>query len=147
MPIDDSEKHRRRALLDAHFKAENDHDLGRIMATFGSETEMIYNRQRFGDHSSIAMAHSYMGFAGRGAFTGLQMMRDSEHCTDDEIVVEGRMIGKHTGKFQGFAPTGREMELPFVAFYRFDKAGKLVSERVVMNLGTLANIPARRGPE
>jgi hypothetical protein len=29
----------------------------------------------------------------------------------------------------------------FVAFYRLDAGGKLVSERVVMNLGTLAHAP------
>jgi hypothetical protein len=37
----------------------------------------------------------------------------------------------------------REVELPYVAFYRFDGDSKLVSERVVMNLGTLADVPAR----
>ncbi len=29
----------------------------------------------------------------------------------------------------GFAPTERDVELPFVAFYRFDNNGKLTSER------------------
>ncbi len=53
------------------------------------------------------------------------------------MIVEGRMLGRHTGEFQGFAPTGCEVELPFVAFYRFDADGLLASERVVMNLGVL----------
>jgi len=30
-----------------------------------------------------------------------------------------------------------DVELPFVAFYRFDNNGKLTAERVVMNLGPL----------
>jgi len=85
-----------------------------------------------------------MGFAGQGAFAGLKTLRDREHYTEDEIVVEGRLIGKHIGEFQGFAPTGHDVELPYVAFYRFDGSGKLVSERVVMNLGTLAYIPGWR---
>jgi predicted ester cyclase len=59
----------------------------------------------------------------------------------DFAAVEGRLRGKHVGEFQGFPPTGRDVELPFVAFYRFDDAGKLVSERVVMNLGPLAQQP------
>jgi hypothetical protein len=62
---------------------------------------------------------------------------DAEHFTDDEIVVEGRLTGKHSSEFLGFPPTDREIELPFVAFYRFDAQGKLTSERVVMNLGPL----------
>jgi len=35
------------------------------------------------------------------------------------------------------AATNRDVELPFVAFYRFDEKGRLTSERVVMNLGPL----------
>jgi len=57
--------------------------------------------------------------------------------TDTEIVIEGRSCGKHVSEFLGFLPTGRDVELPFVAFYRFDASGKLTSERVVMNLGPL----------
>jgi SnoaL-like polyketide cyclase len=62
---------------------------------------------------------------------------DHEHFTGAETVVEGRILGRHGGEFLGFAPTGRDIELPFVAFYRFDGEGKLTSERVVMNLGPL----------
>ncbi len=72
-----------------------------------------------------------------GAFTGIRTVRDRDHFTDEEIVVEGRLIGRHTGEFQGFAATTRDVELPFVAFYRFDEKGRLTSERVVMNLGPL----------
>jgi len=44
---------------------------------------------------------------------------------------------RSAGKFQGIEATGRNVELPFVAFYHFDKTDKLISERVVMNLGAL----------
>ncbi len=47
------------------------------------------------------------------------------------------MCGKHSNEFFGYAPTERDVELPFVAFYRFDNNGKLTSERVIMNLGPL----------
>jgi hypothetical protein len=138
MPIDETERARRRALLDAHYEAENEHDLERIMATFSQSTEMIYNRAVFPDHETIRLAHGYIGLsAAQGAFIGIRNLRDREHFTDDEIVVEGRLIARHTGEFQGFAATNRDVELPFVAFYRFDEKGRLTSERVVMNLGPL----------
>lgn len=138
MPIDERERARRRALLDAHYAAENQPDLERIMKTFSPHTEMIYNRTVFPDHESIRQAHGYIGFsAAPGAFTGIRTVRDHDHFTDDEIVVEGRLVGRHTGEFQGFPPTHRDVELPFVAFYRFDESGRLTSERVVMNLGPL----------
>jgi predicted ester cyclase len=141
MPIEEAERQRRRALLRAHYDAENQSDLDRIMATFADQAEMLYNRQSFPDHGSIRQAHVYIGFSADGAFSGLRTIADHEHMSDDEIVIEGRLCGKHVGEFQGFPPTGRDVELPYVAFYRFDEAGKLSSERVVMNLGALASAP------
>jgi len=139
----DTKRDRRRALLAAHYAAENANDLERIMKTFSARAAMHYNRQEFADPDSIRQAHAYIGFsAAHGAFSELQTYADHEHLTADEIVVEGRLCGRHVGEFQGFAPTGRTVELPFVAFYRFDAAGELVSERVVMNLGPLATAPS-----
>jgi SnoaL-like protein len=138
MPIDDRERERRRALVREHYAAENDHDLERIMATFSKDGLMIYNRQTFPGDETIRLAHGYMGMsAAPGAFAGLRAVIDEEHFTDAETVIEGRVCGKHTSEFLGFAPTQRDVELPFVAFYRFDADGKLTSERVVMNLGPL----------
>ena len=143
MANDRTSEDRRRALLRAHYAAENANDLDRIMGTFSTAggTTMVYNHQPFSDSDGIRAAHAYIGFSAAGAFEGLQTTADHEHLTADEIVVEGRLLGKHVGEFQGFPPTGRDVELPFVAFYRFDDAGKLVSERVVMNLGSLAHQP------
>jgi predicted ester cyclase len=138
MVVDESERRRRQALLHAHYAAENDRDLERIMKTFASGGVMHYNRQSFPSDEAIRWAHGYIGMsAAPGAFSGLRALIDEEHFTDDEIVVEGRFCGKHASEFLGFAPTDREVELPFVAFYRFDELGKLTSERVVMNLGPL----------
>lgn len=59
--------------------------------------------------------------------------------SENEIVAEGRLYGKHVGEFQGNEATGKDVELPFIDFYPFDKTDKLISERVVMNLGALIN--------
>ncbi|PYM17552.1 MAG: hypothetical protein DMD78_29715, partial [Candidatus Rokuibacteriota bacterium] len=99
---------------------------------------MLYNRQEFPSDATIRWAHGYIGMsAAPGAFSGLRAVVDQEHFTDAETVVEGRVCGTHSAEFLGFAPTGRAVELPFVAFYRFDADGKLASERVVMDLGSL----------
>ena len=138
MPTDDRERERRRALVRAHYAAENDHDLERIMDTFAQDGVMLYNRQAFSSGESIRQAHGYIGMtAAPGAFAGLRAVVDQEHFTDAETVIEGRVCGKHSAEFVGFPPTGHDVELPFVAFYRFDANGKLTSERVVMNLGPL----------
>ena len=138
MLITDSEKNRRRALLKTHYDVENDHDINGIMATFAPDGEMLFNRFPFTDPQSIRGAHGLIGFSGTdGAFEDIHNYIDVEHFTEDEIIVEGRLCGKHVGEFQGIEATGRNVELPFVAFYHFDKTGKLISERVVMNLGAL----------
>lgn len=139
MPIDVREQERRRALLEEHYAAENDHDLDRIMDTFAHDAVMHYNHLRFEGDEEIRGAHTLIGMsASPGAFSGLRAIIDEEHYTDEEIVVEGRVCGTHSNEFFGFAPTGRDVELPFVAFYRFDNNGKLTSERIVKNLGPLA---------
>ncbi len=138
MPITDSEKDRRRTLLKTHYDVENSHDIDGIMATFSLDAEMVYNRAPFTDPQSIRYAHGLIGFFGTdGAFEDIHNYIDGEHFTDDEIIVEGRLCGKHVGEFQGIDATGRNVELPFVAFYHFDETDKLISERVVMNLGVL----------
>ncbi len=53
MPITDSEKTRRRALLKTHYDVENDHDMNGIIATFAPDGEMLYNRIPFTDPQSI----------------------------------------------------------------------------------------------
>ena len=136
--IDGTERERRRALVHTHMAAENRHDVDAIMQTFAGTSQMIYNRASFPSADAIRGAHTYMGFSvAPGAFADLRIVPDAEHFTAEEIVIEGRLCGKHVGEFLGFAPTNRDVELPYVAFYRFDDAGKLTSERVVMNLGAL----------
>lgn len=148
MAIDNAERERRRALLKAHLVAENDHDVERIMETFSPDTEMTYNGRSFSDHDSIRWAHGYFGWSSApGAFSDLHVVVEREHFTDDEIVAEQRLFGKHVGEFLGFPATGRNFELRAVGFYRFDRDGKLRSERVVMNLGPLAGEREGRRPE
>ncbi|MGH8806371.1 MAG: hypothetical protein ACREX0_00665, partial [Noviherbaspirillum sp.] len=72
MPIDERERERRRALVRAHYAAENDHDLERIMRTFSPDGVMLYNRQEFPSDETIRWAHGYIGMtAAAGAFGGL----------------------------------------------------------------------------
>ncbi len=138
MHVTDGEETRRRALLKTHYDVENDHDMNGIMATFAPDAEMLYNRIPFTDPQSIRDAHRLLGFSGTdGAFEDIHHYIDAEHFTEDEIIVEGRLCGRHVGEFQRLEATGRNVELPFVAFYDFDKNDKLISERVVMNLGAL----------
>jgi ketosteroid isomerase-like protein len=138
MTVSDSERARRQALLEHHYAVENDGDLAGIMATFAPDAVMHYNGVPFETPEAIEAAHAYLGFADvAGAFERPQNHIDNVSFTDTDVVVEGRLSGSHVHDFLGFAATGRLVVLPFTAFYRYNDAGVLTSERVVMNLGPL----------
>lgn len=57
------------------------------------------------------------------------------HSTPEELVAEGETVverwtgrGTHRGEFQGIPPTGRQVEVPGVVFYRI-RDGKIVEFR------------------
>jgi hypothetical protein len=137
--VDEAERRRRRDLLAAHLGAENRGDVTAVMETFAADAVMHYNAAAFPTPETIQAAHMYLGFSAQaqGAFREPRNIVDRESFTDTDIVVEGRLCGLHQGEFLGFQPTGRAVELPFVAIYCFAADGKLTSERVVMNLGPL----------
>ncbi len=138
MAINESERQRRRTLVYAHMAAENDHDLDKVMETFADDTEMIFNGLPVRDHKMIHHLHSQFAFSSdRSAITGTRLVAEREHFTDDEIVIEGRLCGRHVADWGAYPASGRDVELPYVAFYRFDGDGKLSSERVVMDFGSL----------
>ena len=96
MSIDEPERARRHALVRAHYAAENDHDLERIMESFSPGGVMHYNHREFPSDETIRWAHGYMGMsAAPGAFKDLRAVIDHEHFTDTETVIEGRVCGKH----------------------------------------------------
>ncbi len=107
---------------------------------------MLYNRIPFTDLQSIRGAHDLIGFSGTdGAFKDIHNYIDAEHFTEDEIIVEGRLCGKHVGELQGIEASGLNVELQFVVFYHFDMTDKIISERIVMNLEALVASGPKRG--
>jgi hypothetical protein len=138
MEISEAERDRRRRLLHAHLAVENAGDTAKVMATFSEDAVMLFNTVPFRSGPEIRAAHEYLGFTdGPGAFASPTNIVDRESFTDTEIVIEGRLAGVHKDEFLGFAASGRQVELPFVAFYEFGANGLLSSERITMNLGPL----------
>jgi hypothetical protein len=137
------EQNRRRKLASVHVGEENEHDIDGLMATFAAMTVVIANGQPFTDLAFIRAAHIAGGFSDAPAnFVGTRVVPQIEYVTDDEIVFEGLLIGRHVGTDPGnFPATDRELQINYVAFYRFDAEGKLISERLVLNDGVYALPP------
>jgi len=145
MPIDETERKRRRDLVHAHMAAENAHDLDAIMATFSPDAQGMLNQLPIAGDQAIRQAHVLLGLSSEpGALLGTQGVPLREQISDDEIIIEGRVIAQHVGPFFGLPPTNAQVELSYTAVYRFDSDGKLASERLKMDLGPL---DARWKPE
>jgi hypothetical protein len=138
MPIDDAERERRRRLMQAHVDAETAHDLPAIMATFAENAELLFNHTSAYGLDAIARGHAAIGFSNEpGTFENLRGTALREYFTEQEIIIEGLLVGKFVRPFGSVPPTNTEVQIPFFGVYRFDAAGKLIHERAVLNLGEL----------
>lgn len=129
-----------RRLLDLHMGHENMHDLPGVMGTFSEHGEMIFNREPFVTPERIAQGHILFGMSQMtGGFVNTQVVPERHYFTDDELLIEGKLIADHAGTIGAFPATNRRVELHYAAFYRFNAQDELVSERIVMNWAPLAS--------
>jgi SnoaL-like polyketide cyclase len=117
-------------LVDEHLRAENEHNLDAIMATFGHNPRFNLNGVALNDADSIRGMYDGFGFGGQGSFSNIKVEVKQQHISDESIVVELMLRGKHTDSFQAIAATNREFEIPVCAIFDFDEEGKLAGERV-----------------
>lgn len=139
MRIDEAERDRRRALMETHVAAENDHDLDAIMATFSDDAELIFNAVTSRGYEEIANGHALIGMSSSqpGALEDLHCFNQRIFFTEAEIIVEARVEGKFVRPFGNTPPTNQRVRLRGFNTYLFDADGKLVRERAVLNLGVL----------
>lgn len=61
----------------------------------------------------------------RSAFSDFTMTIEDIVAEDDRVVVRARMLGTHQGDFMGIPATGKQIDVPFADFVRFE-GGKIV---------------------
>ena len=62
----------------------------------------------------------------RAAFPDLRLIMEEQIAEGDKVVSRGTIRGTHQGEFRGMAPTGKEMDIPGMAVFRFSEEGKVV---------------------
>src|SRR5215471_9001717 len=125
-------QHQLQACIDAleeHIRAENMHDLDAIMRTFGDSSILVLNGSPFDDHARIRALHQELGFGEGGGFSDLQVIEKQRYISDNAIIMEQTLSGKHTGTWRGFEPTGRSFEIPVCTIYSFDSEARIAGER------------------
>jgi hypothetical protein len=123
--------------LEEHLQAENAHDVNAIMQTFADTGVLVFNGLPLSGHDRIRMLHEGLGFGERGGFSDLRIEETQRYVSDEAIILEQVVSGTHTGEWQGIAATGRQMAVAVCTVYKFDEAGKLASENVYFDTGTL----------
>jgi ketosteroid isomerase-like protein len=115
--------------LTEHLRAENSHDLDAIMETFSPDAVLVWGGRPYRGYDAIRTLHVGLGFSDEGAFTELAVVELRRHVVGRIVVVEQELKGRHTGSWQGLAPTGRQVSVPVCTVYEFDEQGRILSER------------------
>lgn len=131
------EMERRLRLVEEHVRAENKHDLDRIMATFGDTPRFVLNGVDIVGHDAIRGLYESFGFGERGSFSDVAVSVRYRHMSANAIVLELSLSGRHSSEWQGVAATGRLFEVPLCAVITFDPDGKMAGERVYFDSAVL----------
>ena len=114
---------------------ENEHNLNGIMGTFGEEAR--YDDEPWGAH--------YIGRQEVRAFYTqlLRAMPDlhidirRRHSSEDAVVLEVIIRGRHLGAWRGLPATGRQIEFPLCGVYTFDQGNRLAGEKIYYDRATV----------
>jgi steroid delta-isomerase-like uncharacterized protein len=125
------------SLVKEHLRAENDHDLDAIMATFGQNARFELNGTVLSDRTSIRGLYADFGFGEGGSFSDVRAELREMYVSEETIVTELVLTGRHTATWQGIEPTDRGFSFPACAIFCFDGDGKLAGERVYFDGASL----------
>ena len=142
--------------LQRHLRAENEHDMAGIMSTFGDQAVFVWGGQPYRGQVEIRRLHEALGFGDQGAFSELRVIERQRHHSRNAIIIEQTFRGRHTGTWEGAAPTFKDFDVPVCRVFEFDDEGRLISERAHVDQGLLwrqihgeaalpPRIPARTG--
>lgn len=123
----------RTTLIYQHLEAENRHDLAALIATFFRPSYELVAL----DSSAIG-ATAVADLIGRWltAFPNLYTELFTIYHADLAVIMEGQWVGAQTGAWLGLPASGRVMNVPFVAIFRFDEA-RLIGKKVYFDSGLM----------
>lgn len=131
----DSTVSARLTLVEEHVRRENAHDLDGIMETFGEAAR--YDDEPWDTH--------YRGRQEVRAFYQqmLQAMPDlhidirERHASEDAIILEVIICGRHLGAWRGLPATGRRIQFPLCGIFMFDDRARLAGEKIYYDRATV----------
>jgi steroid delta-isomerase-like uncharacterized protein len=143
MPPTAAMRKKREEIVREHMDSENRHEFDVTLDTFEHPR---YELIATGDvYDGPAEVSAYFEES-RTAFPDQRNEVRALHHADDGVLVEAIIRGTHKGPLRSLPPTGREYELPILAFFMFEE-DKLVCERVYFDqLTVLRQLGIARDP-
>jgi steroid delta-isomerase-like uncharacterized protein len=127
-------RRRRESIVREHMDSENRHEFDATLATFDHPRyELIATEEVYDGPEEVARYFEET----RRAFPDQRNELVALHHADDGVLVEAIVRGTHKGPLRSLPPTGREFELPILAFFVFEGGDKLVCERVYFDQATV----------
>jgi steroid delta-isomerase-like uncharacterized protein len=127
-------RRKRESIVREHMDSENRHEFDATLATFHHPRyELIATDEVYDGPEEVARYFEET----RGAFPDQRNELVALHHADDGVLVEAIVRGTHKGTLRSLPPTGREFELPILAFFVFEGSDKLVCERVYFDQATV----------
>lgn len=123
----------RMTLIHQHIDAENRHDLSALLATFFRPSYEFVALD-----SSAVGATAVTELLGRllTAFPNLHTEVFALYDAEFAVILEGQWVGTQTGAWLGLPASGRVMNLPFVAIFKFEET-RLVGKKVYFDSGLM----------
>jgi predicted ester cyclase len=143
MAVDVSLREQREATVLEHIRTENEHDFDGCIAAFSHPRyEIMATGEVWDGHEGVdALMHE-----NQKGFSDFRFEAQEWHHGDTAVVVEGRFRGTQDGNWRGLPPTGREVDFPLVAVYRFE-GENLICERTYFDINTaLCQLGVARDP-
>jgi steroid delta-isomerase-like uncharacterized protein len=121
--------------VEEHVRGENDHDLGRIMQSFGAGAR--YDDEPWDEHhqghEQVAAYYETL----LEALPDLHIDVRRRHVSEDSIILEVVITGTHQGAWRGLPGTGRPVEFPLCGIFTFDAQDRLTGEKIYYDRATV----------
>jgi steroid delta-isomerase-like uncharacterized protein len=127
-------RRKRESIVREHMDSENRQEFDATLATFHHPRyELIATDEVYDGPEEVARYFEET----RRAFPDQRNELVALHHADDGVLVEAIVRGTHKGPLRSLPPTGREFEVPILAFFVFEGSDKLVCERVYFDQATV----------
>jgi steroid delta-isomerase-like uncharacterized protein len=122
-------------LVHEHVAFENEHDLDRIMETFGESARYDDEPWDAHYHGRDEVRAFYADLL--RALPDLHIDIKRQHVTEDAVILEVIIRGRHLGSWRGLPPTGRPVEFPLCGIFTFDETYRLAGEKIYYDRATV----------